>query len=84
MQTLNKMNIGATLTHGTGSTNEVDIIETVVGRKEMKTLERTLNSFDTNISMSWKMYEPSKMVSSRNGEIFLPVGDREVIFNTGC
>ncbi|HAR38355.1 MAG: hypothetical protein A2W86_08765 [Bacteroidetes bacterium GWD2_45_23] len=49
VQTLNKMNIGATLTHGTGSTNEVDIIETVVGRKEMKTLERTLNSFDTNI-----------------------------------
>ncbi len=28
VQTLNKMNIGATLTHGTGSTNEVDIIET--------------------------------------------------------
>ncbi|MCE5206205.1 MAG: DUF5698 domain-containing protein [Porphyromonadaceae bacterium] len=49
VQMLNKMNIGATLTHGTGSTNEVDIIETVVDRKEMKTLERTLNDFDTNI-----------------------------------
>jgi len=49
VQMLNKMNIGATLTHGTGSTNEVDIIETVVDRKEMKTLERTLNNFDTNI-----------------------------------
>ena len=49
VQTLNKMNIGATLTHGTGSTDEVDIIETVVGRKEMKTLERTLNHFDANI-----------------------------------
>jgi len=46
---LNKMNIGATLTHGTGSANEVDIIETVVDRKEMKKLERTLNNFDSNI-----------------------------------
>ncbi|MDD4631481.1 MAG: DUF5698 domain-containing protein [Proteiniphilum sp.] len=46
---LNKLNIGATLTHGTGSTDEVDIIETVVDRKEMKTLEGTLNDFDNNI-----------------------------------
>jgi len=46
---LNKLNIGATLTRGTGSTDEVDIIETVVDRKEMKTLERTLHDFDSNI-----------------------------------
>ncbi|WP_352421399.1 DUF5698 domain-containing protein [Proteiniphilum sp.] len=49
VQKLNKMNIGATMTHGTGSTNEVDIIETVVDRKEMKTLARLLTEFDANI-----------------------------------
>lgn len=49
VQMLNKLNIGATLTHGTGSTKEVDIIETVIDRKAMKTLERTLNNFDSNI-----------------------------------
>ncbi|MDR2816684.1 MAG: DUF5698 domain-containing protein [Proteiniphilum sp.] len=49
VQILNKLNIGATMTHGTGSTNEVDIIETVVDRKEMKTLARLLAEFDSNI-----------------------------------
>ena len=49
VQRLNKLNFGATLTHGEGSTNEVDIIETVVDRKEMKKLERILNDFDSNI-----------------------------------
>ncbi len=49
VQRLNKLNFGATLTHGEGSTDEVDIIETVVDRKEMKKLERTLNHFDSNI-----------------------------------
>lgn len=49
VQMLNKLNIGATMTHGTGSTNEVDIIETVVDRKEMKTLARLLTEFDNNI-----------------------------------
>lgn len=48
IQTLNKLDFGATLTHGSGSTNEVDIIETVVDRKELKTLEATINSFDNN------------------------------------
>lgn len=46
---LNKLNFGATLTHGEGSTDTVDIIETVIDRKEMKKLERTLNEFDKNI-----------------------------------
>lgn len=46
---LNQVNYGATLTHGTGSTNEVDIIETVVDRKEMKRLEQILTEFDPNI-----------------------------------
>lgn len=46
---LNKKNFGATMTHGEGSTNEVDIIETVIDRKEMKTLERLLTEFDPNI-----------------------------------
>lgn len=46
---LNKINFGATMTRGTGSTKEVDIIETVIDRKEMKTLESTLTKFDQNI-----------------------------------
>ncbi|MFA7494353.1 MAG: DUF5698 domain-containing protein [Proteiniphilum sp.] len=49
VQILNKLNIGATMTHGVGSTNEVDIIETVVDRKEMKKLAQILAEFDTNI-----------------------------------
>ena len=48
IKTLNKLNIGATMTHGKGSTNEVDIIETVVDRKEMKSLELAINNFDSN------------------------------------
>lgn len=48
IKTLNKMNFGATMTHGHGSTNEIDIIETVIDRKEMKALERSINSFDEN------------------------------------
>src|SRR5690554_4224575 len=48
IQTLNKLNFGATMTHGEGSTNEVDIIETVVDRKEMKVLQQAINQFDSN------------------------------------
>ena len=39
----------ATMTHGKGSTNEVDIIETVIDRNQMKALEDTLTGFDANI-----------------------------------
>lgn len=46
---LNQLNFGATMTHGTGSTNEVDIIETVVDRKEMKKLAQIVTEFDPNI-----------------------------------
>lgn len=49
IQKLNKLNLGATLTHGIGSTSEVDIIETVVDRKEMKKLNSLLSEFDNNI-----------------------------------
>ncbi|WP_298650686.1 DUF5698 domain-containing protein [uncultured Proteiniphilum sp.] len=49
VQILNQVNFGATMTHGIGSTNEVDIIETVVDRKEMKTLAGMLTQFDSNI-----------------------------------
>lgn len=48
IQALNKLNFGATVTHGRGSANEVDIIETVVDRKELKTLEMAINKFDSN------------------------------------
>jgi len=49
VQILNQPNFGATLRHGVGSSNEVDIIEAVIDRKEMKTIVRTLNVFDSNI-----------------------------------
>ena len=48
IQSLNKLNFGATVTHGKGSTNEVDIVETVVDRKELKTSEVIINNFDSN------------------------------------
>ena len=43
IKALNKLNIGTTMTHGEGSTNEVDIIETVVDRKKVKVLETAIN-----------------------------------------
>lgn len=49
VQILNKMNFGATMTQGKGSTNEVYIIETVIDRNQMKTLEKSLTGFDQNI-----------------------------------
>lgn len=62
VQILNKMNVGATMTHGTGSSNEVDIIETVVGRREFKKLENTLSDFDKNI-----FYVVEDVRSKQNG-----------------
>jgi uncharacterized protein YebE (UPF0316 family) len=46
---LNKMDFGATMTRGEGSVNQVNIIETVVSRKQMKPLEQLLIAFDPNI-----------------------------------
>ncbi len=49
IQKLNLLNYGATMTHGKGSTNDIDIVETVIARKEMKKLEAILTNFDKNI-----------------------------------
>ncbi|MFY9173631.1 MAG: DUF5698 domain-containing protein [Petrimonas mucosa] len=49
VQILNRMNFGATLTHGKGSTDKVDIVETVIDRNQMRNLEATLTGFDANI-----------------------------------
>ena len=46
---LNKVNFGATMTHGKGSTSKVDIVETVINRSEMKSVERVLTEFDHDI-----------------------------------
>lgn len=62
VQILNKLDVGATMTHGVGSANEVDIIETVVGRKEFKKLENTLSNFDSNI-----FYVVEDVRSKQNG-----------------
>ncbi len=40
---------GATLVHGTGSVDKVDIIETVIERKEMKGIAQKLTQFDPNL-----------------------------------
>ncbi len=49
VKTLNRMNFGATMTHGEGSTHEVEIIETVLERKQMRTIEKILKEFDPNV-----------------------------------
>lgn len=49
VRALNKMDFGATMTHGEGSTYEVEIVETVLERKQMKTLENLLRDFDPNV-----------------------------------
>ena len=46
---LKNMGHGATLLHGTGAVDEVDIVETVIERKEMKDIEKALINFDPNI-----------------------------------
>lgn len=40
---------GATLVQGTGSVDKVDIVETVIERKDMKNIEKTLVDFDPNV-----------------------------------
>ncbi len=37
---------GATITHGTGSVNEVDIVETIFDRKQLKNVSSIILSFD--------------------------------------
>ncbi|MDR0333064.1 MAG: DUF5698 domain-containing protein [Dysgonamonadaceae bacterium] len=49
VQSLNRMNFGATMTRGEGSQNEVHIIETVINRKQLRLLEQLLTEFDPNI-----------------------------------
>ncbi len=46
---LNRQNYGATLIHGTGSLGEIDVIETVVDRKQMKRVEKIFTEFDPNV-----------------------------------
>jgi len=43
---LNQNNFGATCLKGRGAEREVDIVETVVGRKNMETVELIINDFD--------------------------------------
>jgi uncharacterized protein YebE (UPF0316 family) len=49
IQRLNELNFGATLLHGTGSVDKVDIVETVIDRKHMKGVAKILTDFDPNI-----------------------------------
>ena len=43
---LNQSGFGATLMHGSGSIGKVDVIETVIDRKQMKKIESVIRNFD--------------------------------------
>lgn len=45
---INQSGFGATLVKGTGSVGQVDVVETVVDRKQMRTIESTINQFDND------------------------------------
>lgn len=46
---LNDMGHGSTLIHATGSVDKVDVVETVIDRKEMKKIEKKLCAFDPQV-----------------------------------
>ncbi|MDL2209683.1 DUF5698 domain-containing protein [Desulfovibrio sp. OttesenSCG-928-O18] len=43
---LNKSGFGSTLVHGEGSVSEIDIIESVINRKDAKVVEEIIQAFD--------------------------------------
>lgn len=43
---LNKNGFGSTMVHGEGSVSEIDIIESVINRKDAKKVEHLIESFD--------------------------------------
>ncbi|MEA4997612.1 MAG: DUF5698 domain-containing protein [Petrimonas sp.] len=49
VQMLKNAGHGATMVHGTGSVDKVDIIETVIERKDMKVISKYLTDFDQDI-----------------------------------
>lgn len=46
VQLLHNKGFGATLVHGTGSLDKVDIIESVIERREMKKIQAIIHEFD--------------------------------------
>ena len=46
VQLLNKEGYGSTMIHGEGSVSEIDIIETVINRRDVKTVESIIAGFD--------------------------------------
>ncbi|SBV97590.1 conserved membrane hypothetical protein [uncultured delta proteobacterium] len=46
MALLNKDGFGSTMVHGEGSVSEIDIIETVINRRDAKKVESLIESFD--------------------------------------
>ena len=45
---LHQSGFGATMTHGQGSVSEIDIIEAVIARKNIRALEAIIHDFDPN------------------------------------
>lgn len=46
IEALNERGFGSTLTHGEGSSTEIDIVEAVISRKDTKKVEKILKDFD--------------------------------------
>ena len=46
---LNEKDFGSTMTHGTGAVGEVDIVESVIRRKDRKRLETIIREFDPKV-----------------------------------
>jgi uncharacterized membrane-anchored protein YitT (DUF2179 family) len=46
---LSKQNFGATFLQGSGSIEKVEIVETVIERKELKKVEQILTEFDPEV-----------------------------------
>lgn len=59
---INQQGYGATMITGDGSTGKVDIVETVVGRNEMRKIESVLTDFDDRI-----FFVTSDVRTAKNG-----------------
>ena len=74
---LKEMGYGATIIPAKGSIDKVDIVETVVERKEMKNLEKALGEFDPNLFYIVEDLRSKQTVSSINGKISSVGGGKE-------
>lgn len=48
LRLLHRNGFGSTIMHGEGSVSEIDVVETVVGRKDAKLVEKLIAQYDAN------------------------------------